>query len=196
MSAFPATRCHPTGDCTDRGLVASFVERFGVEVLSDSDIVFAREVGAKMIGPNLADSATLIECQRIAGAVVFGYRESDDLTGMMALLPLGAAALSQLENATFDACDLDLDLIARPGEKPACYYAWGIAATSKNAARALIQASAALHTQLFWSIPSFTRAATDDGLRVMSSFGYRPFADADPRLLKAAAPGAPKAISA
>lgn len=196
MSSVPSSSAHPTGKCTDRSAVARFASGFGLEVLSDSDIALAREVSADMIGADLASAETLIACQRTAEAVVFGYRENGALTGMMALLPLNADGLVNMECGAFDARAPSLNLIARPGDEPAGYYAWGIAATTKDAARALIRTSAALRTNLFWAIPSFTRAATADGLRLMSSFGYRPFIDADPQLIMAPAPGRPKAASA
>lgn len=190
-SALPLS-AHPTGRCTDRNLVARHAATFGLMVLHGQDIALARDIGAAMIGADLASAETLTRCQQTAEAVVFGYREADVLTGMMALLPLNGAGLRQLEAASFDARDPSLDLVSRPGEAPACYYAWGIAATTKDAARALIKASASLHTHLFWAIPSYTRAATEDGLRLMSSFGYRPYTKVDPQLIVALAPGAPK----
>lgn len=195
MSPVPSSPAHPTGRCTDRSEVARFAADFGLETLADDDIARVRDVAAAMIGAELASAACLIECQRAARAVVFGYREASALTGMIALLPMNTAGLRELHEARFNAREPSTALIARPGEEPACYYAWGIAAFSKDAARALIRASAALHAQLFWAIPSFTRAATADGLRLMSSFGYRPFGAADPALIMAPAPGAPKALS-
>lgn len=182
---------HPTGKCTDRDDVARLAAGFGLEVLQGADIALARDVGAAMIGPNLASAATLQRIEEHARAVVFGYREAGRLTGMMALLPLNARGHEALQLGAFDAREPDLDAVAQPGETPHCYYAWGIAALSKDAARALIKASSALHARLFWDIPSYTRAATGDGLRLMTSFGYRPLSLSDPNLLVAPAPGQP-----
>lgn len=191
----PNTSAHPTGRCTDRGAVARLAASFGLEVLHGEDIARARDVGASMIGQTLASAHTLAATQEAAQAVVFGYRENGALTGMMALLPLNAAGLARLCEGTFDSRAPDLDTIARPGQEPACYYAWGIAATSKDASRALIRASSTLHTTLFWAIPSFTRAVTPEGARLMSSFGYRPFSPSDPELIIAPSPGRPAAPS-
>lgn len=181
----------PTGTCTDRDTVASLAAAYNLEALDAPDIAVAREIGAKLIGETLASADTLIAIQQTARSVVFGYRENGALTGMMALLPLREAARALLIEGRFDARAPSLDLVARPGEAPACYYAWGIAATSKQAARAMIQASSALRRTLFWAIPSFTRAVTGDGLRLMRSFGYRPVGDDDPQLIMAPAPGRP-----
>lgn len=196
MSSALTSSAHPTGICTDRTLVARLAAAFGLEVLQADDIATARAIGAAMIGAELASAETLIMCEHAAEAVVFGYREAGALTGMMALLPLNARGHAQIEAAAFDAQAPALDLVARPGEAPSAYYAWGIAATSKEAARRMIKTSAALRRLLFWAIPTYTRAVTDDGLRLMSSFGYRPFTDKDPHLIMAPAPGPPQIAAA
>lgn len=190
-SALAPISTDPHGACTDRSMVASLAASYGLEALAAGDIVTARDIGAGLIGQSLASAETLIAIQRTAESVVFGYREDGALAGMMALLPLREPAIAALLEGRFDACSPDMDLVARPGEAPACYYAWGIAATSKTAARAMIQASAALRRTLFWAIPSFTRAVTDDGRRLMASFGYRPVSDVDPHLIMAPATGRP-----
>jgi len=191
QSALAQCFIHPTGRCTDRDAVASLAVTYRLEALGDADIGIARDIGAALIGETLASADLLSAIQRATHNVVFGFREDGALTGMMALLPLRQAGHALLLAGRFDARAPDLDLVARPGEAPACYYAWGIAATSKHAARAMIQFSSTLHQTLFWDIPSFTRAVTGDGVRLMGSFGYRPINDADPQLIMAPPPGRP-----
>jgi len=192
MPSHPAPiSAYPSGACPERDKVASLVAGYGLRPLSNHEIALAQAIGAQLIGQSLASVETLVEIEATARHVLFGFCEDGSLTGMMALLPLRAPALTALVNGQFDARAPDIALVARPGEAPACYYAWGIAATSKHAARAMIQASAALRRTLFWAIPSFTRAVTEDGRRLMASFGYQPINGADPQLLVAPALGRP-----
>lgn len=149
---------------------------FGL-VLADLDqIRQARAISAALVGEGVAATETFVAVQQITQSSVFVYCENGAVTGVLGLFFLRQAGLDAIESGTFDAVNLDLDLIARPGEPPAAGYGWGFAATTQAGGRAVVKASAALRDKLFWGIPAFTRTATPDGVRViLGSLGYRPY---------------------
>lgn len=156
--------------------ICEVTSTFGL-VLADLDqIRQARAISAALVGEGVAATETFVAVQQITQSSVFVYCEDGAVTGVLGLFFLRQAGLDAIEKGAFDAVNLDLDLVARPGEAPAAGYGWGFAATTHAGGRAVVKASAALRDTLFWGLPAFTRTATPDGVRViLGSLGYKPY---------------------
>jgi len=111
--------------------------------------------------------------QSITGASLFIHREDGEITGVLGFFSVREAGLQALRAGGFDAREVDLDIIARAGEKPFAGYAFGVAASTKLAGQAIIGAAAAIQEAQFWALPIFTRIASEDGARVLlGSLGF------------------------
>jgi hypothetical protein len=101
--------------------------------------------------------------------------EGEALTGALAVLPLRQAGREALVAGRLDGLRPDLELVSRPDERPSAIYAWGCAARTRRAARAVMATTAALPEEAFGGINFFARAATPAGLRALTvCLGYAP----------------------
>ncbi|MFZ2029521.1 MAG: hypothetical protein WAU68_04375 [Vitreimonas sp.] len=152
-------------------------------LLDDDDICTARALAAQLVSGEVAPQSTFIAVQHAAGAAIFGFLESAKITALLAAFAVNTKGFELLQRGAFDAVELDLSTIARPGELPAAYYGWGFAAATKDGGRAVVKASAQIHRELYWATPTFARAVTADGLRALSAIGFQPTNGADRSLL-------------
>lgn len=171
------------GRCSNQSEVGRVVGQYGLEALDDDAIRLARALAANLISEHIASADTFIAVQRIVGNAVFGCREANALTGLLACFPVTKEGCVQIMRGDFDAVDVDLGLIAAPGEAPAAYYGWGYAASTKEGGRAVVKASLHVQRELYWALPTFARAVTDAGKRSLCSIGFTPFSETDASLL-------------
>jgi hypothetical protein len=158
----------------DPAYVSRVAGRFGLHALEEAEMEEAHALAARLIGPGIAGAQAFVALQRAAVAAVFGAREEGVLTALLSAFPLNAGGLMRLEEGSFDAMNLDLAMLAAPGELPAAYYGWGFAAATKDGARAVVKASLEIHRQLYWGVPTYARAVTADGARALASIGFAP----------------------
>jgi predicted GNAT family N-acyltransferase len=92
--------------------------------------------------------------------------------GFMAILLLTREGLKHLAARTLDATNPDLDLIAKPGERPAGGYVWATYAPG-TLAPAVALVLERLSAAPYDGVPLFTRATTKDGYRFTESLGFR-----------------------
>lgn len=184
MHSRETERLEQIGRANDPERIAAVCSQFGLELANDDDIRAGRAIAATLISDGIASADTFIAMQRYTGASVFVLREAGVVTGMLGLFSLRAAGLRAIEEGTFDAIDPDWGMVAVAGEEPAATYGWGFAASTEAGGRAAVKASVALHRQLLWGVPTFTRTATPDGVRViLGSMGYRIYRESDPTLV-------------
>jgi len=83
--------------------------------------------------------------------------------------------VEQLLADRFDALDIDTDLLAREGERPAALYAWGGSQPRpRRAGAAVLGAAVAIKSTLFPTMTAFTRAVTGAGRHVAQTrYGFR-----------------------
>lgn len=159
--------------------IVECVAGMGLYPARKTEITRARALAADLIGRDIATTATLWRVQAVSrGSVLVARRASPQgavgVAGVLATLLLRAAGRRAIETGRFDGVNVDISLIARPGEPPAAFYAWGIAAIDKEAARSLVAGAAGL-SRLFSFIPRFARAATEAGARTLTDrMGYQP----------------------
>jgi hypothetical protein len=181
------------GRVNDPERIAEVAASFDLAPASDDDIRMGRQIAARLIGEGIAAADTFIAMQRLTRSSVFVYREEGAVTGMLGLFLLRPVGLRAIEAGVFDAVTPDMDMVARPGERPAACYGWGFAASTERGGAAVVRTAVALQERLFWAIPTFTRTATPDGLRViLGPMGYQRYSQSDPMLVwRPAAASAP-----
>ena len=188
------TPVDPVGKCADPKAVIACNEAFGLRLMSEDDIRAAHRPAAERLD-GIATVDVFIAVNRITGASTFQYREpSGAATGFLAMFPVRAGALAQLAQGAFNGVEVDLDLVARPGETPAAWYGWGFAALTRRAGAAVISAACAVQQRLYWGVPAYSRTATPDGVRVVGGkMGYRPAGGVDPAMVWISARRSPPA---
>jgi hypothetical protein len=172
------------GRVNDPERICEVAAAFGMALAEDEEMVAGREIAARLIGSGIASAETFIAMQRLTRCSVFVYREDREVTGLLGLFLMRPAGLKAVQNGTFDAVQPDFALVAPPGERPAACYGWGFAASTERGGSAAVRAAVALQQRLFWAIPTFTRTATPDGVRViLGPMGYQRYSQSDPTLV-------------
>jgi len=174
----------PEGRCSDPRMINAVAAYCGVALAGLGDIGHARALCAERISENVVSEAMLRQVQEITGASVFVARENGVVTGMTAFFLVRPEGMRALDEGRFDAVNIDPDLICRPREPPAGGYAWGFVGSTDRGAGRAVKASIAVRETLFWALPGYTRAATDDGARlIFGSLGFKPV-DGNPQLAR------------
>jgi predicted GNAT family N-acyltransferase len=93
--------------------------------------------------------------------------------GFIAILPLTDLGLQMLALGAFNATRLDLRLIAKPGERPAGIYMWGVFAPGPLAAgMALFMEK--MSAPQYAGVDLYSRPNTDIGVRFNHVLGFKP----------------------
>lgn len=172
------------GRVNDPERICEVAADFGMALADESEMSDGRAIAARLIGDGIASAETFIAMQRLTRSSVFVYREDQRVTGLLGLFPLRASGLAAIQNGTFDAVNPDLEMVARPYERPEAVYGWGFAALTERGGSAAVRAAVAMHRRLFWGIPTFTRTATPDGVRViLGPMGYQRYSQSDKTLV-------------
>jgi hypothetical protein len=149
--------------------------RRGLRRARADEFATASELAAHLIGGEVASADTLAAVDRAHPGAVLIHLEEAALTGVLAILPLRRRGRDALLRGRFDGVRPDPALVAPPAERPAAVYAWGCAARTRAAARAVMQVTAALPEEAYPGVCFFAKAATPAGLRALTdSLGYVP----------------------
>jgi hypothetical protein len=105
------------------------------------------------------------------------------MRGYSGMLPMSPRAMPYLWMGQFDALDPNLELLARPGERIAAWWFWGIATVDHDAARQMIHGL--LATRPFTNgLPTFARSATPAGRKIaVERMNFHPMRYPDDDLL-------------
>lgn len=139
---------------------------FGLQPADAADIAEAHAIATALIGPAIASPQALAAVHDATGVGVLVLRREGRLTGMVAMATLNEDGHAALLDERFDALAPQLDYLARPGDRVAALYGWGIAATDKASARDCVQSVFAVG-QAVEGVRFYARAATDAGRRML-----------------------------
>ena len=156
-------------------IIRDFVERchrglgeLGLSPATHDEIVEGRALAARTVSPNIATVETLAQLQDLTQASSFTFRGANGrLAGVMAIIPLTAAAQPGLAAGVFDGVNPPQDHAARPGETVVAIYGWGMAGTTLRGRATVMAGAVKLHRELFPTIPRAGRAATPGGERTL-----------------------------
>ncbi|MFI4933145.1 MAG: hypothetical protein ACHP7N_00845 [Caulobacterales bacterium] len=141
-------------------------------------------MAAELMDHKVSECDVMRAVQAIQPTATLAYRRETVITGLVGALMLREPAVDLLMRGDFDAADVDLDLLAGPGEAPAIGYGWGIAASTKTAGEAVMAFGVELMQGPLAELGMVCRAVTPVGRHVcMTRFGYRPLRHPDDGML-------------
>jgi hypothetical protein len=155
--------------------VIAIGERFALRPPTQAQMEEGRAIAASLIDPDIAPAAAYAEAAIWSGMCALVFTENEKVTGMVAILFLSREGLEAVAGQGFNARAPHKLHLVRAGEPVFGGYAWGIAATSQQGGRICVAFADAVRREAFSRVPVFSRAATADGLRVLTGYlGYRP----------------------
>lgn len=153
----------------------SVLNQLGFSLASEAEIEAGRAAAASLVGPNIATASTLSRIQARTGCACFVVRVPGGLTAAMSAIPLTLAALPSLALGRFDALAPPDAMVARPSDHVAALYIWGAAGLSWRGRMQAVAAAQALVREVHPTLPSYARAATSEGERILQDrLGARP----------------------
>ena len=106
-----------------------------------------------------------------------------EMRGYSGMLPMARHAMPYLWMGQFNALDPDLDLLARPGERVAAWWFWGIATVDHDAARQMIHGLLAVRP-FTNGLPTFAKSATPAGRKIAAErMNFHPMRFPDDELM-------------
>jgi hypothetical protein len=154
--------------------IAAKLELNGASFVAMCDMKAVWELSVARLGSGVASLEMMQRVTAIAPNSTIGVWEEDRLSAAVAGIPLRKVGVDALEAGLFDPIDVNLDFVARPSERAAGFYGWGVASVSKDATRKLIMASLALQEDPdVRGTPTYAHAVTDQGRALLARLGYR-----------------------
>lgn len=156
----------------------------GMVPAAEDEIAVARQLAADLMQHDVVSIGTLQAVRAIQPAAMLVYKEDGRVTGVFGQLVLRPSAIRRIFEGDFDALDVDTEYLSRAGEIAGLGYAWGLAASTKRAAAALILHGQLVRARLFPDLTIFTRAVTPVGRHIaLNRYRYQPFRRPDDDLL-------------
>jgi hypothetical protein len=156
----------------------------GLDAPRHDEMPMARDLAATLMRQEVVSVPTLRAVQAVQPAATLVFREDGIITGVCGQLLFRPSAVSAIFAGTFDAMEVDTQYLSRPGEIVALGYCWGVAASTKKAALAVIGFSKQVRETLFADLTVFTRAVTPVGRHTaLNRHGYVPLRRPDDDLL-------------
>jgi hypothetical protein len=160
--------------------ILSIAAEVGLVAPASSEMPQARDLAAELMRHEVVSVETLLAVQAVQPTATLVFKEDGRITGVSGQLLFRRSAIARLYAGVFDAVDVDTRLLSRPGEPPAAGYSWGIAASTKRAAAAVILFGKEVRARLYPNLVIFTRAVTPVGRHIATTrHGYRPLRGPD-----------------
>ncbi len=144
---------------------------------TDTDVTELMQKGRLSI-PGMAETADVLRVLHHNPDCMFGVARKSKFDpaipvgeGFIFTLPLNMLGLQHLALGTLDASKPDLRLLAKPQQRPAGIYLWGVYAPGPLAASMALLMER-LSTELYAGISIYARPATDDGRRFSEVLGF------------------------
>ncbi len=150
---------------TARALRGTFARR-GLFPIRPHEFAAVHDLGAGLIGQGVASEQSLRRVYNRQRCGFYVTREEGQVTGAMALVMLNEAGFDAVRTDNFDANTPDTAHEILPGEAPRAVYGWGIAAATRDSARAIVTCCWALLDTI--PRPFFLRVATEAGRRLLA----------------------------
>ena len=156
----------------------------GMIPLAEHEIPIARNLAGDLMRHEVVSVETLLAVRAIQPAAMLVFKDGDQITGVFGQLLLRPSAIASIFAGEFDALNVDVDFLSRPGEAVGLGYVWGLAASTKRAGAALMLQGQLVRRRLFPALTIFTRAVTPAGRHIaLNRYRYQPFRYPDDDLL-------------
>jgi hypothetical protein len=155
-----------------------------MHVPSIAELYIAQDLAGTLMEHKVVSVDTLIEVQEVQPTMTLVFKEDGVITGVTGNLLLRPNAVEPLLAGQFDAVNVNLDYLCRDGDPVALGYAWGVAATTKPAGKAVVTVGGLWRRQLLPNLATFTRAVTPIGRHIaLTRHGYQPLRHPDDELM-------------
>lgn len=140
----------------------------GLRVARLGELPELRKLATELISPQVMPLAGLRMVLRKTRSGLLAFEEvGGELTGMLAVARLTDKGHEALFTGRFNPLSPSARHYAGPGDAVSAVYALGIAARTREAARATVTACVRLRDTVMAELPFFARPATADGRRVL-----------------------------
>lgn len=141
------------------------------------------ELTDRLIGGTTATLEAMQACHEHTRQTFLCMGHGAEMRGYSGMLPMARHAMPYLWMGQFNALDPDLDLLARPGERVAAWWFWGIATVDHDAARQMIHGLLAVRP-FTNGLPTFARSATPAGRKIAAErMNFHPMRFPDDELM-------------
>jgi hypothetical protein len=140
----------------------------GLRVAREDELPELRRLAAELISPHIMALAGLRMVLRKTRSGLLAFEETGGaLTGMLGIARLTQEGYEALLTGRFNPLAPSARHYAGPGDAVSAVYALGIAARTREAARATVTACTRLRETVMAELPFYARPATDAGRRVL-----------------------------
>jgi hypothetical protein len=141
---------------------------FGVRPAAPGEVAAARDLAAQLIGDGIVTTDELDRVQSLTGGTsLFVTEDEGALCGILAFVLLSSQGLQAVRQGLFDARAPGALHLAGPGETIHAFYGWGVAATTKTAARRVVDGARTIMAGAVGPLPKFAHPTTEAGHRLM-----------------------------
>ncbi len=156
----------------DTARMVQLFATFGLRPAALAEIPPALALAEKLTHLPMVSAPVISAIHAYCGTAVFvGGQPIDSVHIMLLLSERGEAAV---RDGTFTPADPAREHIASIGETCFGEYTGVYAGTTREARGNIMRSSAYVRDQLLHSVPLYARAATEDGVRSMTSLGFIP----------------------
>ncbi|MEO9970269.1 MAG: hypothetical protein ABJG15_10710 [Hyphomonadaceae bacterium] len=156
----------------DVDLIVRRMADFDFRRANRQEITAAMELGEELVKMSLASPSVIAKLHEITEWTA--WVTGDPVDGMVLQYPLSPAGEHALRTGTFTPKDPDHDHMCARGEVCSAIYCAIYAGKTHQARKNIMMAAATLRFELTPNLPTFARAATEDGARSMVSLGMIP----------------------
>ncbi len=166
--------------CESPARLIALAQTLGLRGASPRQLREGRALAAELIGPGIIDERVIEGLCAMTGYPMLVFEESCRVTGVLGFLPLSDTGVEALHRASFSLHAMSLSHASVRGRAPSAMYILGAAGRTEAARRAVIKTTAAALDHVYWSLPIYTRAFTEDGAAVLRNrLGFRPIGQGD-----------------
>lgn len=136
------------------------------------EIHLVRNLAANLIGVEPAPASVMARVERWTQLTFLVRLSQRQITGFLALIPLSRAGHHALLSGALTRSRIDREWVAAPGEPFEAGFLWGMGGVTAQDQTSILLALMAIWKQLYPDMPTYSRAATQYGLRLMRRMGY------------------------
>ncbi len=136
------------------------------------EIPLVRALAADLLGLEPAPLSVMARVERWTHLTFFVRITDRKITGFLAVIPLTRSGHQALLTGKLTGCDIEKAWVAAPGQPFEAGLLWGMGGGTARDQTSILLALMAIWKKLYPSMPTYSRAATPLGLRLMRRLGY------------------------
>ncbi len=140
--------------------------------MTDDEVPALRMIAMNLLGFASAPEEILLKVSHWSDMSLFARHTEGELTGFLAIIPLNREGHKALRSGDMYGSNIEEKWVAHPGEPMEAGLLWGMGGHSARDQRAVVFALLSICKNLFPGMPTYSRAATEHGLRIMVRMGY------------------------